>query len=173
MIIMSCVINHIIKEDQLLFINLHSYREQVLNYQIEARHNELDINYFLFPGNSNDNIIKFDVINNESLKCEIGADIFKRDNSMTLKFHTYNALVNLTMTGIQLGSKHCNVSLTDVNQSITHVHIDGYEDYILYKKVGEDIDVSKIRYTSCKKILFQMILDIQYIINKSFYQFRK
>lgn len=153
--------------------NLHSYREQVLNYQIEARHNELDTKYFLFPGNSNDHIIKFDVINNESLKCEIGADIFKKDNSMTLKFHTHNALVQLCMPDIPLFSKQCDVSLTDVFHSITHINIDRYDDYILYKNVGEDIKVSGIRHTECKKILFQMILDIQYIINNSFYQFRK
>lgn len=157
-----------------MFINLHSYREQVLNFQIKARHNELESKCFLVPGdNSIDNIIRFEVIDNESMKCKISTTIFLKNNSMSLKFHTHNALVHLSLSKIPLGFKECAVSLTDVIHSITHIHVDRHDDYILYKNVGEDIDVSNICHTECKKILFQMILDIQYIINKSFYQFRK
>lgn len=157
-----------------MIINLHSYREQVLSFQTEQRYLELDTSCFLFPGeNNNDNIIKFDVMDNKSLECKISTSIYFKDRSMTLKFHTYNTLVNIRLSNIPIESKQCDVSLKDIIHNITHIHINRYNDYILYKNVGDDSEISEISHTECKKIIFQMILDIQYLINKSFYQFRK
>lgn len=155
-----------------LITNLHSYKEQVLSYQIETRYVELKTSYLLIPGNSTENIIRFQVIHSESYQCEIDVAIYKEENNMSLKFNLLNSLVQLTLKKNWLGLKDCNISLIDVLQSITYIHIDRYEDYILYKNVGEEIDISDIRYTSCKKSLFKMILDIQYIINKSFHGLR-